>query len=52
MPQHVRMGLEAKTRFASSALNHAGEASCAEGCAALRSEHEGRLGLLFAPKAP
>ena len=52
MPQHVRMGLEAKTRLAPSPLDHAGEPCGAEGCSSLRREHEGRFRLLLALKAP
>jgi hypothetical protein len=52
MAQHVRMGLEAQTPFASSALDHAGEACSAEGGTTLRCEHERRLGFLLALKAP
>jgi hypothetical protein len=51
MAQHVRMSLEAKTRFAPSPLDHAGKACSGEGCSAFRREHEGRLGVLFALKA-
>jgi hypothetical protein len=52
MAQHVRMSLETKTRLAPSALDHAGEPCGAEGCSSLRREHEGRLRLLLALKAP
>jgi hypothetical protein len=52
VPQHVRVGLEAKTRLSASALDHSSEASGAEGRSSLRSEHEGRLRLLLALKAP
>ena len=50
--KHVRVGLEAQTRLNASTLNHAGEASGTKGRSTLRSEDEGRLGLLFALKAP
>jgi hypothetical protein len=46
--EHVRMGLEAPTRLSASPLNHAGEASGAEGRSAFRREYEGRLWLLLA----
>jgi hypothetical protein len=52
VPQHVRVGFEAKTRLTASALDHACEASGAEGRPTLRREHEGRLGVLLALKAP
>jgi hypothetical protein len=42
----AKVGLRART------LDHAGEASGAEGGAAFRCEHEGRLGFLFPPKPP
>jgi hypothetical protein len=52
MPQHVRVGLEAQTRFSASPRNHAREACGAERRPTLRREHERRLGVLFALKAP
>jgi hypothetical protein len=51
MPEHVRVGLEGKTRLSASPLNP-GEACGAGGRSALRREYEGRLRLLLALKAP
>src|SRR5262245_4786376 len=48
MPEHVRVRLERKLRFDPCPLDHAGKPGGAEGSAALRGEHEGRLGLLLA----
>ena len=41
VPQHVRVGLEAKTCLDPSTLDHAGEPIGAKGCPTLRCEHEG-----------
>ncbi len=52
VPQHVRVRLEAELGLGPCPLDHAGEASGGERRAPLRSEHEGRLGLLLALKPP
>ena len=52
VPEHVRVRLEAELRLEPCPLDHAGEPCGAEGCPALRGEHEGRLGLLLALKPP
>jgi hypothetical protein len=50
--EHVWVGLEAELGLDAGALDHASEACSAEGCSALRREHEGRPRLLLALKAP
>ena len=52
VPKHVRVRLETKLSLDTRPLDHACEPGGAEGCAALRSEHEGRRGLLFALEPP
>ena len=52
VPEHVRVRLEGKLGLDPCSLDHAGEPGGAEGCPALRGEHEGRLGLLLALKPP
>ena len=51
MPQHVRVCLEGELGLDPCPLDHAREPGSAEGCPALRGEHEGRLGLLLALEA-
>lgn len=52
VPKHMRVRLEPKLGVAPSSLDHAGEAGGAKGRSPLRSEHEGRLGLLLTLEAP
>ena len=48
--KHVRVRLEGQLGFGARALDHASETGSGEWRAALRGEHEGRLGVLFTPK--
>ena len=52
VPEHVRVRLEGKLGLDPCPLDHAREPGGAEGCPALRGEHEGRLGLLLALEPP
>ena len=52
MPKHVRMSFETEACLDTSPLDHAGEACGTEGRSSLGSEHEWRLRLLLALKAP
>ena len=52
VPEHVRMRLEAQLGHRACAFDHASEASRREWRAALRREHERRLGILFTLKPP
>ena len=52
VPEHVRVRLEGKLGLDPGSLDHAGKPGGAEGGAALRGEHEGRLRLPLALKPP
>jgi hypothetical protein len=52
VPEHVRVGLEAKPRLDASPLDHPREPCRGERRSALRRKDEGRLGLLFALSPP
>jgi hypothetical protein len=51
VPEHVRMRLEPQLGLGACTLDHASEASGAEGCSPLRREHERRSWFLLALKA-
>jgi hypothetical protein len=51
VPEHVRMRLEPQLGLGACTLNHAREASGAEGCAPFRREHKRRSWYLVALKA-
>lgn len=48
VPEHVRVGLEAKPRLSACAVHHASKASGAEGRSSLTGEHERGGGFLLA----
>ena len=52
VPEHVGVGLEAKLGLSARPLDHAGEASGAEGRSSLQVNTNGRLGLLLALEPP